>query len=475
MTEDEKKPDITELEAPPDNEEEPATTPEEALPFEEALATFPEKDDGISAVPEDTPEAEFKPFYKKEARQSASLNFGLFVVFVVLCLGLVSAAVSTLIFDAPFKLETTTIAVICFAVIGLLWKKISIQVKTGLAAFALGLQAAMAYTVYAAVLSWPPVVPDWVFLPALLCLVIVAALLAVWMLWPKLHWLPLVLSVIILYGAIAVVVLLIQGQGDATTVFSGPDFMAGWPVFLRSGFFLAQIVLPLGIVLFLILQARTLFRPQYASHWGFIFWALCLAAVWTVALAAMERANQPVFPHVTQLAARIHTPDITTQPETTVSTPTTPVPAETTEPAPSTSQTESAPTEPGPEVVVTPPAEPSEPAVTEEESTPPESTEESVTEFPSPEKPEPETEPSQEPSQETTELRERVRALEEELGELNQRLEGQERLIRALLDVFGDKGERLGPETEPLFPGEKEFRLPSPEEPIFPDEWQDYT
>jgi hypothetical protein len=279
-----------------------------------------------------------------------------------------------------------------------------------------------------------------------------------------------VLSLVILYGAIAVVMPLLQGHGDATAVFSGPEFMTGWPVFVRSGYILAQVVLPLGIILFLILQARTLFRPQYASHWGFIYWALCLAAVWTVALAAMERTNQPVFPHVTSLVARIHTPELATQPEATASTTTSPAPAEPAEPAPPTTQTEPSPAEPVPEVEVTPPPESSEPAVTEEAPTPPESTEESVSEFPYTEKPEPEAEPTQE----TIELRKRVRMLEEELGTVNQRLEAQERLIRALLDVFGDKDERLGPETEPPAPGE-EFQLPSPEEPFFPQDWQDYT
>jgi hypothetical protein len=473
VTEDIKKPESAELEAAPDNGEETAIETEAPLPPEETVEALPEKDEDISAaVPEETPKAEFKPFYKKEARQRTSLNFGLFIVFIILGLGLIVAAVSTFVFDAPFKLETTTIAVICIALIGLLWKKLSIQVKTGLAAFALGLQAAMAYTVYAAVLSWPPVVPDWVFLPALLCVVTAAALLAVWLLWPKIHWLPLVLSLVILYGAIAAILPLVQGQGTTMTMFAGPDFMSQWPVFLRSGYFLAQVVLPLGIVLFLILQARTLFRPQYASHWGFLYWALCLAVVWTVALAALERADQPVFPHVTQLAARIHTPEISTQPEATASVTTTSAPTEATESEPSSEQIEPAPTQPSPEVAASPPTEATAPEVVEETPSPTETPEGSVPEFPAPAPGEAVTEP--EPSQETIELKKRVRMLEEELGEMDRRLEAQERLIRALLDVFGDKDLRLGPEPEPLTPGE-EFKLPIPEAPIFPHDWQDYT
>ena len=474
MSEDIKKPGSTELASFPDDDEKSASTSDYAVKDEEPSGISAEKTPDIPSAAQDTPEAEFKPFYKKEARRSASLNFGLFVVLIVLGLSLLGAAVSTFVFDAPFKLETATITVICFAVIGLLWKKMSLQVKTGLAAFALGLQAAVAYTVYAGNLSWPPFLPGWMFLPALLCLMVAATLLAVWLLWPQIHWLPIALTVIILYGALAAVLPFIQGQGTTQAVFTGPGFMAGWPWFIRSGYFLAQVILPLGIILFLILQARTLFRPQYASHWGFIFWALCLAAVWTVGLSALERADEPVFPRVTPLAAKIHVPE-TPAPAETAST-STPAASPAEPPAaPSESVTEPAP--PAPEVETTPapeattPAEPTEPKTAE---TPPVTSEpqaESPSPFPSGEQPAPESEPSAE----TLELQKRVRVLEDEINDLYQRIDAQERLIRALLDVFGSQGDRFGPEQEdPMSPSD-EFHLPSPESPLFPQDWQDYT
>ena len=140
------------------------------------------------------------------------------------------------------------------------------------------------------------------FIPsAFFCLVLAVVLSAVWLTWPRFFWPPLALTVVVLYAALAPILSFTAGGADLKTFLLGPPFMQGWPIFIRSGYLLVQVVLPLGAVLLLILQARTLFTRKSQTHWGFLYWALSLALASGIGLTGLGRAQQPVFPPLDRL------------------------------------------------------------------------------------------------------------------------------------------------------------------------------
>jgi hypothetical protein len=108
-----------------------------------------------------------------------------------------------------------------------------------------------------------------------------------------------------LYAALAPIIGLIEGGAELSRIVQWPAVMYGWLSIFSSGYVLGQIVLPLGVVLLLIVQARTLFREQYRKHWGFAFWAMCLALASGLGLIGLENQQRPVFPKLAAAASRI--------------------------------------------------------------------------------------------------------------------------------------------------------------------------
>lgn len=274
-----------------------------ALEMEERPATGPEPatgpDDSAPAAANEVKE-DFQPFYEKEAkaeaRSRAVKSVFLYFLLVILGVGLIGLAVETFLKTSPLRLEITTTVVICFALIGLLWNKITLESKVGLEALAVGVVIALSFVLHAqdGLGLWG--LPGKFIPPTFFCLVLAAALPAVWLTWPRFFWPPLALTLVALYAALAPILSFTAGGADLRTFLLGPPFMQGWPIFIRSGYLLVQVVLPLGAVLLLVLQARTLFARKSRTHWGFLYWALSLALASSIGLIGLGRAQQPVFP-----------------------------------------------------------------------------------------------------------------------------------------------------------------------------------
>lgn len=480
------KPDVTE----PD----PDSPLEKAEPvLEEAPEPLLLDDD---RKPEDQEEikTDFKPFYKKEAGFKKLNSFFLYFLLTVLYLGQIALGVQTFLDDAPFKLEVATIIIICLALTGVLWKIVSLEVKAGLAAVGVSGVLTVAWTVYGRQINLPSPLAEY-FYPVLLCLALLAMLTAIWKLWPRLHWLPIVLTLPVLYTALAPVWPFAGGGGGLDAIILGPPFMDQWPVFVRSGFLLFQAVLPLGAVLFIILQGRTLLRPQYETHWGFIFWSLSFLLISTVGLSGLERSEKATFPKFDPLIARFYPAAIPAKeikadaltdesgPTATSLTPDETVASAEPDTAPPTTSESLAPSAP-----VTGDEEPSglkpdEPAASstgpapeagEVEPTSPLQAE-TLTEAPT-------VEPGIEPRDKTAtltdpELAGRIEKLETEIDELKARIEAQEMLIRSLLDYFGTKQERPQDKpdsAQPPLPGD-DFTPPQPDQPADKYFEQDFT
>lgn len=280
----------------------PALEMEERPAVESKPGTGP--DDSASA-PAGQVKEDFQPFYEKEAkaevRSRAVKSVFLYFLLVILGVGLIGLAVETFLKASPLRLEITTTAVICFALIGLLWKKITLESKAGLEALAVGVVIALSFVPHAqdGLGLWG--LPGKFIPSAFFCLVLAAALLAVWLTWPRFFWPPLTLTVVVLYAALAPILSFSAGGAELKTFLLGPPFMQGWPIFIRSGYLLVQVVLPLGTVLLLVLQARTLFTRKSRTHWGFLYWALSLALASGIGLIGLGRAQQPVFPPLDRL------------------------------------------------------------------------------------------------------------------------------------------------------------------------------
>ncbi|MDY6852676.1 MAG: hypothetical protein SV487_11475, partial [Thermodesulfobacteriota bacterium] len=283
----------------------PALEMEERPAVESEPGTGP---DGDASAATDQVKEDFQPFYEKEAkaesRSRAVKSVFLYFLLVILGVGLIGLAVETFLKTSPLRLEITTTAVICFALIGLLWKKITLESKVGLEALAVGVVIALSFVVHAqdGLGLWG--LPGKFIPSAFFCLALAVVLSAVWLTWPRFFWPPLALTVVVLYAALAPILSFTAGGADLKTFLLGPPFMQGWPIFIRSGYLLVQVVLPLGAVLLLILQARTLFTRKTQTHWGFLYWALSLTLASSIGLIGLGRAQQPVFPPLDRLVTQ---------------------------------------------------------------------------------------------------------------------------------------------------------------------------
>ncbi|MBW2323694.1 MAG: hypothetical protein JRF41_09275 [Deltaproteobacteria bacterium] len=266
-------------------------------------------DERASSQPEEV-KADFHPFYEKEAktdlRVKAASTIFLYILLAGLGLALLALTIDALFKGASFKLEITAATLVCIALIGLLWKSVTLEAKAGLAAVTAGL-----------ILAWPQIkhVQEGIALPWVLSadyiwpvfflIALASILLAIWLFWPKIAWLPAVLSLPVLYGALAPVFSLVSNTTTLEEVLLGPSFMKSWPVFIRSGYLAAEVILPLGILLMIILQVKTFVRKHHKNHFGYIFWAIFLALASTTGLSALEAKDQPVVLPVNQIAKNI--------------------------------------------------------------------------------------------------------------------------------------------------------------------------
>ncbi|MFH1135558.1 MAG: hypothetical protein V1816_05680 [Pseudomonadota bacterium] len=412
------------------------------------------------ALSDATEKDDFKPFYVKEAHQGALAKGVLYFLFIALGVGLLGFGIEIFIEQAPFRLETAAALVICLALLGLLWKKISWEVRVGLEAACLGFLAALAHTVYGAgemgLLGLPPALVP----PIILGLGLAAALTAAWLLRPGRIWPPVLLSVFFLYAALAPAFAIATKSQGLEALFLGPGFMASWPIFLRPGWVLAQAALPLGALLFLILQTRTLVRKQYQTHYGHLFWAVFLLLISTVGLTALERAEEPVFPRLDPILALFYPVEKPFSPSGAAPEQTEPqpvAPAPLTPPGPAVT-----PANPAPSDQASPVPAPSDPRSPDQASpnqaspdpTPaPDTTSGEKVGSEAPKPPVPAGEEEETPalpaeSRELLELEEKVNSLEEEIQYLRQRLIDQENLMRSLLNYFGS-GEYLEPAPVP--------------------------
>ncbi|MBW2092049.1 MAG: hypothetical protein JRI34_08000 [Deltaproteobacteria bacterium] len=266
-----------------------------------------EASDAKVSAPFEEIRADFHPFYEKEARtdqrvKTASTAF-LYILLSGLGLALLGLVIDVLFKGPSYKLEVTTTAIVCFTLIGILWKSITLEVKAGLVAVSLGL-----------ILAWPQIKSvqegiafPWVLSadliwPVFFALSLAAVLLAIWLLWPRMGWLPGLLSLPVLYAALAPVFSLILEETTLKDVILGPSFMSIWPIFIRSGYLAVEVILPLGILLMIILQVRTLIRKHHKIHFGYIFWALFLVLGSFIGLSVLEADDKPVALPVNQLA-----------------------------------------------------------------------------------------------------------------------------------------------------------------------------
>ena len=249
---------------------------------------------------------DFKPYYKSESRYRWLAKAVQYVLLVALGLGLIGLVAEAFLRETHYRLEAAVIIVIVVALLGFLWKTLSIEVRSGLVAVAVGLLTALAYTAFNAEDFGGLFVSRQFFLPGFYALCLCAGIVAAWRLKPRVHWLPAALTVLLLYAAVAPVFALIEPSPNLSAVFAGPAFMADWPVYLQPGWLLAQVFLPLGAALLIVLQFRTLFRPQFDSHWGFIYWAVALILVAYTGLGLLETAGRPVFPRARTLTAQIY-------------------------------------------------------------------------------------------------------------------------------------------------------------------------
>ncbi len=368
--------------------------------------------ENVSAPPDEI-KAEFHPFYEKEAkadiRIKAASTILLSILLVGLGLALLGLALDVLLNSPAYKLETTATVLVCFVLIGILWKNITLEAKAGLAALSLGLILAWPQFKFVQEgMEFPRILSAGLIWPIFFALSLIAVLLAVWLLWFRKGWLPVLLSLPVLYGALSPVFSLINDQTSLKEIILGPAFMANWPIFIRSGYLTAEVILPLGILLMIILQVRTLFRKHYKTHFGYIFWALFLILSSFIGLSALEAENKPVALSVNQLArlsaqAPEATPVLKPAPSEnqgkTSASPTLSKGEQPTEQASPASQPEIKPA-PGPSVSTTAP-------------------EEKIPE-----------------SSKIADLEAKIQALQKKLDDTNQRLQKQEAMIKALqLDV----------------------------------------
>ena len=424
MTEDQEKkqagPDVT---APSEDTEVQswAETTEPETKLETEQASKPEDKD------------DFQQFYVEEARRSALGRGILYLLFIVFGVGLIGFVVEAFVDHAPYRLETSAALVICLALLAVLWKKVSWEVKVGLEVVCLGFLSTLAHAVYGVDEFSILGIPATLVQPLMLCLAMVASLVAFWSLRPKKVYLPAALTVLTLYAGLSPLLSAINKAAGLGSIFLGPGAMENWPIFIRPGWLLAQVVLPIGALFFLILQFRTLLKKQYESHWGHIYWAVFLALTSTIGLAVVERAGEPAFPNMDSAYAKIYSVD---------------------RPAPPAQLVQVEQTAP-----VLEPAEPTPAEESQVEPEPVAQDAEQATETPVVSEPPVQAETKQETADVPAEppkddklvgMQKKIDSMQTEIESLKRRLVKQEELIRSLFDYLGSGGGAVeqGPTAE---------------------------
>jgi len=288
---------------------------EDFQPFyeKEALDEGPLSEDTESAPPFEEVREDFQPFYEKEARAEARYDLLSRIILYALLLGL-AAALIVLVGDAVAggarlgqTIELAAVAVICLALVVVLRKNISLESRVGLEAAAVGL-----------ILVWPEVsalYPEgagapWdltanLVWPVFFLLALLSVLAAIWLMWRRSFWLAALFSLVVVYAAMGPIWSLAYQNGQLDEVLLSTAIYVKWPAYLRPGYLMAQVVLPLGILLMVVLQFRTLFSKHLQNHYGFLLWAVFLLFASAIGLIGLENKAQPVIPSVRQIAGLI--------------------------------------------------------------------------------------------------------------------------------------------------------------------------
>ncbi|MBF0528326.1 MAG: hypothetical protein HQK55_03455 [Deltaproteobacteria bacterium] len=284
--------------SPPDSSTEPASN-------RLHIPSAPLEPQSTAASAETAPRDAFAPFDKKTARKISVYRAGLYLVLAALGIMILTLGGQAVAGNIPYWLEVVTVVLATVALMGVLWKTISLEAKVGLAACGLGLILIIVEVVHGgSQLSLIGIPVGW-YWPIWFAICLLSVTGGIWMAWSRPVWPPLVGTAVTLYTALAVVWPLIKGGADLKGLVLGPDFQALWPIYIRSGWLMIQVLLPLGILLFLGLQIRTLFRPQYERHFGHFFWALFLLMLTTVGMTSLERAGAPAWVEVDRLVSGI--------------------------------------------------------------------------------------------------------------------------------------------------------------------------
>lgn len=451
---------------------------------------------GRAAPKEETVKDNFKPYYKKEARLGGLYKIIQYGLLALLGACVLIFGVEAFIQDAPYKTEAAATVVIAAALIGLLWKMTTIEARAGVAAAAMAFLFAEAHTVYGAPSLSIFGFPGSFFICDFSLILLVALLFTVWKTWPRLHWAPLTITVIVAYAGLGVIFPYIYRTEAFSDIVAGPAFFESIPVFIRPGWLLFQVVFPLGAILLLYRQFQVRFKPQFASHWGYVFWSVALIVMASAGLAVLERSNLPSFPPLaSQIAA--HYPRAAAYQASLVKEDVPVISAEKPEedvtPAPEQAEVVKTAETAVPEDTAKPIEEKTADATGPEAST---ASEEAVATTPEPvvkEKPVETTpvpaaaaapQPAIDPA-EIEMLKQRVSALEREVDQLKLRLDVHDRLIRAMLEYFRvevDKKpgaepqvppipsepapEKIKPDTQPAPPAEPETPAKPEQAPI---------
>jgi hypothetical protein len=372
---------------------------------------------------------DFQPYDEKEPsadrRYTPSRFILLHLLWAALAVVLLGLTADLVLKSSGYRAEGGITALVWLILIVFLWKTISFEAKIGITVVAIGLLLALPYL--------PPtsgeIPPPWdmtsAFIwPLSMAMALAAVLAGLWFLWGRRVWLSIVLSLLVAYCAVAPVWAFFSQQTGLDQVLLGPEALAGWPIYIRPGYLAAEVVLPLGAVLLLLLQVRTLASRRHRTHFGYLFWAAFLLLMTVTGLSALGRQGQPVLVTFSRMVAPgLETPAPTLQ----------------------TNRLKPGEAQPGP---TTP--ETATPSTESEEGEPSADQTEQGTSL-APPTPSPE-EPGQTPSVES-----RLEALEREVQELRQRVRAQEDLLQS-----------LEPERFPKTPPEAPPSRPAPRSPTGP-------
>lgn len=424
------------------------------MPATEATPVPPEEPTAPSPTGPTAEEAlrdGFRPFEKGSAQKIAVYRAFQYLLLAGFGVAVLDLGVEAVIRKVPYLLEVITIVLINLALLGVLWKTISLEAKVGLTACGAAAIFFIGEVIHGSGLPSILGLPAGFFWPIWFSVGVLIAGVGVWRVWPKISWPSLVATVVIIFVTLAVVWPLRQGGADLKSLVLGPDFQNRWPIYVRSGWMLVQVVLPLGALLFLWLQGRTWFKPQYERHSGHVLWALFLIILSIVGLTGLDRAGTPAWPQVDRLIAGVKpvprsmatAPKSEPRPETTLHQPGSPPPKDQTTaiksgdlPKPESTH-DTAKGKPA-ETLPAPTPAPPKTAITPAETPPP-----------------------------NTEVLMRLQNLEDLVRRMEERLEAREKMLEVLLEYL--HSERPCPEGKDWF-----RKVPPPDDSPDSGEEEDY-